>query len=292
MPKLAVASILTDAIRTVWAEKGDFARIGVIPAVALAFNVIALQVFQLSALMGSGMTMPSQPSIEDAHDLATRLLNENAGFFGVVLLFMFLGFVIVSFFACGWHYRILRPMQGRTVREALRWDSAKGRFILMAILLVAIEIAVQFGASIASGMAGMAVLAMVPGLAFAVVPILIVVPYGVAIYVMLRFAMVLPAAAVGDDLTLQDSWKLTQGNGLALLSLAILILFGIIAAMVTVFIPVSLVFSLLAFISPGLLTMMFLMQLVLCSLFMMGAGVWVTALSLAYRQLSDPKATA
>jgi len=288
MTKLAVASILTDAVRTVWNERGDFARIAVIPAVALAFNVIALQVYQLSAILDGGMTLPEKPSIADAHALATQLLDENGGFFVIALIFMFLAFVIICFFACAWHYRILRPKQARTVREALRWDPAKGRFIMMAILLGAIQIAVQFGTSLVSGFIGVTILGAAPGLAYAVVPILLVVPYGVAIYVMLRFAMVLPAAAVGDNLTLQQSWSLTKGNGLALMGLAMLILFGVIAAMVAIFLPVSVIFSLLAFISPGLLTMMLLMQLLLCSQFILGTGVWVTALSLTYRQLTKP----
>ena len=158
----------------------------------------------------------------------------------------------------------------------------------MAILLGAIQIAVQFGTSLVSGFIGVTILGAAPGLAYAVVPILLVVPYGVAIYVMLRFAMVLPAAAVGDNLTLQQSWSLTKGNGLALMGLAMLILFGVIAAMVAIFLPVSIIFSLLAFISPGLLTMMLLMQLLLCSQFILGTGVWVTALSLTYRQLTNP----
>lgn len=288
MTKLAVASILTEAIRTVWTERSDFARIAVIPAVALAFTVIGLQVYQLSAILDRGMTLPERPSIADAHEMATRLLDENGGFFVIALIFMFLAFVIVCFFACAWHYRVLRPAQGRTVREALRWDPAKGRFILMAILLGAIQIAVQFGTSLVSGFVGVTILGAAPGLAYAIVPILLVVPYGVAIYVMLRFAMVLPAAAVGDNLTLQDSWRLTKGNGLALMGLALLILFGLMVAMVTIFIPISVIFSLLAFISPGLLTMMLLMQLLLCSQFILGAGVWVTALSLTYRQLGNP----
>ena len=70
--------------------------------------------------------------------------------------------------------------------------------------------------------------------------------------------------------------------------LAALALIGMILAMVAVFVPVSVIFSLLAFIAPGLLTMMFLMLLMMSGVFILGTAIWVTALSIVYRQLSNP----
>ena len=288
MSQLAPVSILKKAVQTAWSERRDLGLIAAIPLVALALNVAALQVMQVAALFQLGVDLPDSPSISGAHDLATRLLQEHAGFFTIAVIFIFIGFVIVSIFACAWHFRILRPNTAKTVREALTWDPAKGRFVLMAILLGLIEMVVQFVTLQVAGLVGVTLLSLLGTGSIVLLPILGLLPSGFAIYVLLRLSMVLPAAAVGDNLSLQDSWRLTKGNGLRLLGLAALALIGMILAMVAVFVPVSVIFSLLAFIAPGLLTMMFLMLLMMSGVFILGTAIWVTAVSIVYRQLSNP----
>ncbi len=288
MSHLAPFSILAKAIQTALSEKRDLALIAAIPAFALAINVAALQVMQIAALFQLGLKLPDSPSISGAQDLAARLLQEHAGFFTIAVIFIFIGFVIVSVFSCAWHFRILRPNTVRTVREALTWDPAKGRFVLMAILLGLIEIVVQFVTLQIAGVLAATLLSVFGAGSFFLMPVLGVLPSVIAVYVILRLSMVLPAAAVGDNLSLQDSWRLTKGNGLRLIGLAALAVIGLIVAMLAVFVPASVVFALLAFVAPGMLTMMFLMLLLFSAVFILGTGVWVTALSIVYRQLSNP----
>ncbi len=288
MRNLPVFNILVQSIALVWRERGDFLRLSAIPIAALALNATILHLAQISYLFDAEVTLPDAPSFGDIHQLAERLILENSGAYAIALTFMFVGFIVLCIYSAAWHFRILKPDEGRTVREALRFDRAKTRFVLLGFLLVLIEVITHFATSVGLGVVASFMLTLGDLLPLNIIlPFLVLGGYVLIAYVVMRLTMVLPAAAIGDDINLRDSWQLTQGEGLRLVGLAVLAILTAFVAMIAVAIPFALIFFVISIIAPGFLTAMFVLQLILSALMIVGATVWVTALSLCYQYFKE-----
>lgn len=97
-----------------------------------------------------------------------------------------------------------------------------------------------------------------------------------------RLGLVFPAAAVGDQVRLADSWRLTQGNGWRMFWLLILISLPFAGATIAL----AMMFGTIAFAAKD--TSIFaLMSIPMVFLAILSAGIYASTLSVVYRELAD-----
>lgn len=136
---------------------------------------------------------------------------------GELLLLMVLALVASLWIAVGWHRFVLT---GETPRGWLpAWHGSEilsylGRSIVIG-LLIGLGIAVIGGLAMGVAMAVPGLMGMV---AFGLV--------GLASYVFFRIGLILPAAALGEKLSLGESWQATAKDDKAILVLALIVMAG------------------------------------------------------------------
>lgn len=136
---------------------------------------------------------------------------------GELLILMVLALVASLWIAVGWHRFVLT---GETPRGWLpAWHGSEilsylGRSIVIG-LLIGLGIAVIGGLAMGVAMAVPGLMGMV---AFGLV--------GLASYVFFRIGLILPAAALGEKLSLGESWQATAKDDKAILVLALIVMAG------------------------------------------------------------------
>lgn len=136
---------------------------------------------------------------------------------GELLILMVLALVASLWIAVGWHRFVLT---GETPRGWLpSWHGSEilsylGRSIVIG-LLIGLGIAVIGGLAMGVAMAVPGLMGMV---AFGLV--------GLASYVFFRIGLILPAAALGEKLSLGESWQATAKDDKAILVLALIVMAG------------------------------------------------------------------
>ncbi|MBY6003963.1 hypothetical protein KUV62_08595 [Salipiger bermudensis] len=136
---------------------------------------------------------------------------------GELLILMVLALIASLWIAVGWHRFVLT---GETPRGWLpAWHGSEilsylGRSIVIG-LLIGLGIAVIGGLAMGAAMAVPGLMGMV---AFGLV--------GLASYVFFRIGLILPAAALGEKLSLGESWQATAKDDKAILVLALIVMAG------------------------------------------------------------------
>lgn len=132
-----------------------------------------------------------------------------------LLIMMILALIASLWIAVGWHRFVLTGEQPRGVLP--HWHGAAimsylGRSIMIGLLL-------GLGIAVVAGLAlGLATAA--PGLVGVVVFGLV----GLASYLFFRIGLILPAAALGERLTLRESWQASGQDDKAILVLALIVM--------------------------------------------------------------------
>jgi hypothetical protein len=149
-----------------------------------------------------------------ALSLTVRVLPRN----GVVVTALVLEWVPLSLFAVAWLRLLLCPSDAGSRGLTTRWTKRETRFTIRIL-------AINLGTNIAAGIVvGMTALAL--GLRLdrdaAVFMTLVAAGAGLAIYLMLRLSLVLPAAAIDLAYGYRDSWRDTAGFGFRLLLIVVL----------------------------------------------------------------------
>ena len=254
--KLPIAETLTLATRTLFAQRNQFLRIGVLAT--LGFFVIAI-------LLQSPHVAASEPGKEQASR-------------GLYFLAAVLDSLLVSVFSVAWHrLTLLGPqslpsgigmrLQGR---ELLYW----GRFWLLVLFaILGIGLMDFIGSLIASagrlshtGLGGIVLIGSA-----------LVVPYACA-----RWSPVFAATSIDQEFSFVKAWRATAGSGMRLLGLYLLA--GLSAfGMLGVFHWIGMALG-LAERAPY--AQLFLRDLLDCAIL----AIWVTTNALVYRRLSNPGA--
>lgn len=195
--------IFTHAISMVWRNLYQALQIGLVPIVVLTFAAVLL-------IPMTGMewgTVLQDEEISDA--IASGQLNLLA-LFALIAVYL----VIITWIFVAWHRYILLEEHPAGWIPAFRTDR------IVAYVLAALRFfAIILGISLVIGILGF----VTGGIAFILFLGLAVVVY--------RFVPILPAAAVGQPLSLSESWGATRGSTGAII--VMLILFTIFQIILT-----------------------------------------------------------
>lgn len=260
--QLPVFDIITEACRDTWENRRDFAAFAFLPV--LVVSLIGTLTVALIGELPANVEGPTQVSPQ----IATRL------FIGISI-YGLASFVFYTLFAVPWHRRTLIGPEAVTVGMALRWGRRQWHFfrrlVLIFINLTALSLflLVILGNALPIGPATIAPI-------FSALLIVVSLVYG-------RLAMVLPAAATDTKMKFAESAKLTSGNSWR-------IMFGVVLVPLIVWfvggMTVILAVSPLAELIGSSITAQFIVSLIRHTVNYIGFAVGITALSIAYRQLT------
>ena len=253
---LSVSDIITASIRDTWDNRRDFAAFAFLPVL-----VVSIVGTLMSAVIGDVRIIVDDPT-QVPPGVVARI------FFGTVVNWL-AGFALYTVFAVAWHRRSLVGPEA-TVGAALRWGRRQWRFFRRLVLLFV-------NLTMAVFLLSILLLAVVP-----IAPVLsaMLVVMGL-IYA--RVALVLPAAATDTPMTFAESAKLTRGNSWRMM-LAVVVL--PLAVMLVGGLAVLILAAPLANLIGSSVTARFVALLIAQSVNYIGFAVGITALSLAYRQLT------
>lgn len=261
MQSLPVFEIIQSAFRFLWVERKDFLNYAALPIV-----VLGLWHTLVSALQ-PGANSEAQSALD--------------GLRPALISFAVIGGVILEnaakiMFAVAWHRRWLDPAKDQTVWGVLKWDSSKTVFLFRTIL---ISILSFFAALPFMFLGSMSMLIGEP----IVVGIVFILVWFVASYVFARFSPMLPAAAISEAIGIEESWKLTKGNGARLV-----VVLAVPTLLLLIIVLTS--FGLLGGVAmpdflAGTMTGNLIFGLIVEFVTFAGIAMGVTALSMAYRRL-------
>lgn len=269
---LPVRDIVAEVYGFLWASRRDLLAMATLPVLILSI---------VGTLLGALF-----PQTQDAG-------NAEPASFGMMiasLIVLCVSVALYVMFAVAWHRRCLKPEEQTTIWEALRWDPRKTQFLLRSIVIGAVSLAVALPigviVSILAGTTAVITAAggtegqTVPAFLGAVMLVLIIIP---VLLVNARIALWLPSTALGERLTLLETWKIGHRNSWRLLSAVLLasipaaLIFGAVKSLITLLttgtgVADSLTFSLLSAI-----------PLYFADYIVIATGV--TAISFTYRYL-------
>ncbi|MDP6428608.1 MAG: hypothetical protein QGH73_00715 [Rhodospirillales bacterium] len=276
--KLPVWGTMTHTYRFFWAERRQFWLLA-LPAIA----VVSL----LSALADWSVITANSGRI-DALSQRSRLQELPLSAIILTLVATVAGIWAYVCYSVAWHRSYLVPGEQVTIGSCYLWRARQGRFLWTLIKVALITALAWIPASIvfvivagfgAWSAGGGGFSAQGPGvlMAMALIGLLIAVVYA-------RLAVLLPAAAVDDVMTIGRVWALTRGNGWRLLGIVILVSIPIGIVLV----PVSIFFGLASMTTPdyGPLTTSLVQHLLVQFLSYIYIAVGISALSVCYARLA------
>ncbi len=267
--QLPVFSIIADAYRYVWQGRDSFMVTAALPVVALAlFDIV---VYVLFGPLQSTLVELTQDGIPtDDPEKAAALASEALRAAGLGLGYSLVTFAFYVMFAVAWHRKWLIGPEQITLWSALKWEARKTRFMwrmimlgLIAVLAAALLMSLVQMLGNFLGAGALLVVSVVAGLIFA------------------RLVLILPAAAVDEPVSLQQSWEAVRGN-----------VWRVLLVVVAPALPISLALTVVMLIAfsvieaAGLadtLSARFATSLLREAVSYVGIAVSVTALSVTYR---------
>ncbi len=251
--KIAIWQTLQNAFAFTMRERSDLMALATLPIIILA---IAGAVTESLARTDGGVA-PLQ-----------------AGF---VLINVLLGTALYTMFAVAWHRKYLVPGETSTVGAALKWGRRQFRFLgwLLAFGAVmsipSLYLITSGSPTVASpGASGLGFVAVVASIA-------LLPAYG-------RVLPMFPAVATDHNMHLAECWQMTAGNGWRLLWLSVLPFVPLVVLQVVL---IGIVTAIAAAIGlEGSLSVTLLAVLIGQAIGYAGIAVAVSALSMAYKDLS------
>ncbi|NOC45797.1 MULTISPECIES: hypothetical protein [unclassified Ruegeria] len=201
--------IFVHSVRMVFGNIKQVLQITVGPA--LIATIIIVGVFM-------ALGIPLEALDENAVDLPPGVTAGSAFVFVVVLLAVM--FVTMFWIAVSWHRFILMEEYPTGILPTFRFDRILayfGRFLMLGILMVIAYIPMGLvAAALGEGFAGLSIILMIAYSVFLVV----------CFY---RLSIILPAAAIGNPISLGEAWNNTSGvSGAILLLLLVAFLFQVL----------------------------------------------------------------
>ena len=259
--QLPVLDIITQACRDTWENRRDFAAFAFLPVF-----VVSIVATLMAAVVGNPQIVIDDQSLAPPQVTAPQFLGS--------MIMLLVVFVFYTLFAVAWHRRTLVGREATTIGAAMHWGRRHWRFLRrIALLMVNLFLLLLFLTAILSiALRGV----------FPLLPVLsaLLITLGL-IYA--RVALVLPAAATDTPMTLVESARLTNGNSWRMLVAIVLLPMGVI--LVGRFAILLIAATLGGLIGPSV-TAQFVLSLINMSVFYVGFAVGITALSLAYRELT------
>jgi len=266
MSRISIFETIGDAYRFCWAGRRDFLMLAFLPVLVLGL---------LGALEYA--LVPAVPPVVETENGSLMPVS----FRPVKLVMLAIELVLYVMFAVAWHRRFLVAGEAPTVGAALRWGGRQTRFLTR---LVGMALA---GSLVAAAGTFLIVIPIteVTGIAgggLSMLTLLAVILAAVTVYS--RFLPLLPAAAIGTPLSFRAAWRMTRGYSPHMVLIGIL---PFLPVLLVAFMAGTLYASLATAI--GLLPSMtgaFLGTLIVEACAYAGVAVTVSALSIAYRDLT------
>ena len=181
---LPIGATIVQAWRLVWRSRDEILRIGAVPL-----------------LLSLGLT------------LAIRAWGSGASVFVGILL----SWIPLSLFAVTWLRFLLRADETAAAGLATRWTRRESRFLLR---IMALNLGTDVAVGVTIGIIALA-LGVRPDQSGGAFLMLIIIGGGVALYLMLRLSLILPATAIDAAYGFRDSWRDTAGCSLQLLAIVV-----------------------------------------------------------------------
>ena len=255
--QLPTFDIITAACQDTWENRRDLVTFAFLPVIMAA--IIGTLIL---AAIGDPEIVPGETKqIPTAFLLRWGFGN---------LVYWIVSMALYTVFAVAWHRRILIGPEGTTVGAAMHWDKRQSLYYRhLMLLIVNLSMLLLFTTVLLKQ----------------VIPIVLAMGAMLIVVCLLfsRAALTLPAAAVNAPMTIAESARLTNGNGWRILvcvllpQLLAMLLTG--GAVILISLPPAGVFE-------TSMTAKFLLALAAQSINYTGFAVGITALSLAYRQLT------
>lgn len=259
--QLPVNTTIIDSYRFVWQGRRDFAAFAFLPVLALSL------VGALTFAFGGAVEMVTVNGREVAVP-NTRMAT------GTILAAL-VNIVVYVMFSIAWHRRYLIGAESTTIGAALRWSSRHWWFLFRFVLIFLILI----GVAIPVGFVVFTIGSSIPALA---APALLVMMVLVGLLYS-RMLLVFPAIAIDQPMSFRQSFMLTNGNSFRMLGISILPAIPVMLAGLVVTLLLS---SAVTSVSGPTLTSTFIVALVREAFAFAGIAVTLSALSIAYRDLT------
>lgn len=184
LSSLPVGATIAQAWRLVWRSRDEILRIGAVPL-----------------LLSLGLS------------LAIRAWDSGAS----VLVGILLSWIPLSLFAVTWLRFLLSADETATAGLATRWTRRESRFLLR---LMTLNLGINVAVGVAIGIIALALGARPDRNAGAFL-MLVFIGGGIALYLVLRLSLILPATALDAAYGFRDSWRDTAGCSLQLLAIVV-----------------------------------------------------------------------
>ena len=259
--QLPVSDIITAACRDTWQGRRDFVAFAFLPVLMLSI-IGTLMV----AVVGNPQIVITDQSLAPPQITGPQ--------FVASMIMLLVSFIFYTLFAVAWHRRTLVGREATTIGAAMRWGRRQWHFLRRIVLLMVDLFALMIFLT--------AILSIALKGVFPIVPVLIAIVIALGL-IYARTALVLPAATTDLPMTFIESARLTQGNSWRMLVAIVLLPIGVMLAgrfAVLVFAAA------LGGLTGPSVTAQFLVTLLAQSVNYAAFAVGITALSLAYRELT------
>ena len=202
-------SMMSHALRMLWANLGNAARVSVVPIILMYVVLIVLGGGVFFAMGMGGMFDGSDVT----SDVFTGVEEGDPafGFFGFLTIFaMFLvAMVFLAWIAISWHRFILLEEYPSGWVPPFRWEEIKSyvwklivlSFVFMILTLIpALVIGFALSAADASDAIGASIL---------IIAIIAIIGLPIFIWISFRLSSVLPASAIGEPMGIGEAWRAT-----------------------------------------------------------------------------------
>ncbi len=254
--------ILKESFQYIWVERRNFFAMALLPVVALSIigSVLAL------LFPDPILTVDKESGIPSINFMIIPLLLVNIVFYAM--------------FAIAWHRKWLMGESDITIYSALKWDKRKTKFITRLIQVFLLSFATIFALRI--------FLSLLPGTTgFLTSSLGMMLVIACITLVFARLSLLLPAAAVDDEMSVKDCFIMTNGNSWRL---GILVILPPIPLTILQLVSHMVLFNI--FDTLGVSSSLFaglIFNLVEQALNYIGIAVGVSALSMAYIFFKEKK---
>ncbi|MEL7301112.1 MAG: hypothetical protein AAFM92_12080 [Pseudomonadota bacterium] len=194
-------SMMSHALRMLWANLGNAARVSVVPLLLMYLAIIVVGGGGFLAIGGAGMFDPSAQAASPGAGVGFGAVLLGLVVFGIAIVFM-------SWVAISWHRFVLLeeypqswmpPFRGEEIRSYV------GKLILLSFVYFLIALLPIFIVGMVASGAGEGA-----GVILGAAALLVLVP--VFLWISFRLSSVLPAAAVAKEMGIGEAWRETQSH--------------------------------------------------------------------------------
>ena len=205
-------SMMSHALRMLWANLGNAARVSVVPIILMYVVLMVLGGGVFFAMGMGGMFDGSDVT----SDVFTGVEEGDPafGFFGFLTAFalFLIAMIFLAWVAISWHRFILLEEYPSGWIPPFRWDEIKSyvwKLILLSFVFMIIALIPALLITTAMATAGST---DAIGASVLVVALLVIIGMPIFLWISFRLSSVLPASAIGEPMGIGEAWRATASH--------------------------------------------------------------------------------